>query len=217
MPTAVLGKIPLRLLLPGFLLLPVTLASFYFLPQLLGKTTGYLAAFVLYWAWCVVHGLYLGKGEIKTLYRLPPRTGIHLLWSVLCFLPAIGAFTAAFLVAQPFLGGWLYLILGAAALVNGSVEEFYWRGGYVSRFGQSKVYAFLLPTLLFGLWHISVYVAYGINYQGGFWPLVGGAFFMGLLWGYTAFRQQGILVTSLAHVLTNFFAFSNLLVQNFLE
>ncbi|MBF8962561.1 CPBP family intramembrane metalloprotease [Pontibacter sp. FD36] len=206
-----------RLLLPGFLLLPVTFAAFYFLPQLLGKTAGYLASFVLYWSWCIVHGLVLKKGDVVKRYSWPPHTSTNILWAVLCFLPVIGAFTAAFLVAYPFLSPELYLMLALAALTNGFVEEFYWRGAYTSRYGQNKLYAFVLPTLLFGLWHISVYAAYGISYQGGFLPLVGGAFFMGLIWGYTAFRQQRILIPTLAHILTNFFAFSNLIVENWIR
>jgi membrane protease YdiL (CAAX protease family) len=111
----------------------------------------------------------------------------------------------------------LYLLLAGAALVNGSVEEFYWRGAFVSRYGRNLRLAFLAPTLLFGLFHVSVYAAYGISYQGGFAPLIGGASFMGVLWGYTAYKQQRVLLPTLAHIFTNFFAFSNLVVENWVQ
>lgn len=200
--------------LPSLLILPLTFAAFYFLPQYLGKTAGYLSSFAFYWIYCLVHGLQLKRGSMLGLYTFPKLRGRGLLFVLLCFIPVIGAFSASFLRAYPQLSPELYLILAAAALVNGFVEEFYWRGAFISRYKQDFRYAFLIPALLFGLWHISVYAAYGVAYQGGFMPLVGGAFFMGILWGYTAYKQQRILAPTIAHILTNFFAFSNLIVEN---
>ncbi len=204
-------------LLPSLLLLPLTFAAFYLLPQLLGKTVGYLTSFCIYWTYCLVHGMQLKQGSMKELYKWPTLQGRDLLLELFCFMPAIGAFSAAFMQAYDQLNLQLYFILAAAALVNGFVEEFYWRGAFISRYKQNMQKAYLIPAMLFGLWHISVYAAYGVEYQGGFLSLVGGAFFMGLLWGYTAFKQQRILLPTLAHILTNFFAFSNLIVQNWLQ
>ena len=208
------GTLENRSLLPSLLLLPVMFAAFYFLPQFLGKTAGYLASFVVYWLYCLVHGMRLKRGSMTDFYSWPVMQKQNLLLVLLCFIPVLGAFSASFLVAYDQLNLSLYFILAAAALVNGFVEEFYWRGAFISRYKNDFRYAFLIPAILFGLWHISVYAAYGIVYQGGFWPLVGGAFFMGLIWGYTAYRQQKILVPTIAHILANFFAFSNLLVEN---
>lgn len=204
-------------MLPSFLILPITFACFYFLPQMLGKTAGYLASFTIYWLYCLLHGQQLKVGSMASLYKWPSLKGIDIVLILLCFMPVIGAFSAAFLLAFPYLSLELYLLLVVAALVNGFVEEYYWRGAFVSRYKKQFRYAFLIPAILFGLWHISVYAAYGIEYQGGFMPLVGGAFFMGLIWGYTAYRQQRILVPTIAHMLTNFFAFSNLIVENWVR
>ena len=207
----------IRPLLPSLFILPVTFVAFYFLPQLLGKATGYIASFILYWSICWGHGLYLKRGSVKSLYKWPVPNRLNIILSGLCFIPVIGAFSAAYLLAYPYLNLTLYFILAVAALVNGVTEEFYWRGAFISRYKNDLQLAYIVPTLLFGLWHISVYVAHGVHYQGGFWPLVGGAFFMGMLWGYTAFRQQRILIVTLAHILANFFAFSNLLVDNWIK
>ena len=207
----------LKLLLPTLLILPVTFVAFYFLPLYLGKTAGYIASFMLYWGICWGHGLYLKHGSMAGLYSWPQRSRQNSILSILCFVPVLGAFAASYLLAYPFLDLPLYVILAAAALINGFTEEFYWRGAFISRYKQNRLLAFVVPTVLFGLWHVSVYVAYGVSYQGGFWPLVGGAFFMGLLWGYTAFKQQRILIPTLAHILANFFAFSNLIVENWLK
>ncbi|MFD2514857.1 CPBP family intramembrane glutamic endopeptidase [Pontibacter locisalis] len=204
-------------LFPSLLILPVTFAAFYFLPQLLDKTAGYLTAFAIYWVFCLLHGLRLKSGAMAKLYTWPEMGKQNLLLVLLCFMPVMGAFSAAFLVAYPYLDLSIYFILAAAALVNGFIEEFYWRGAFISRYKQNFFFAFLVPTALFGFWHISVYAAYGIAYQGGFWPLVGGAFFMGIIWGYTAFKQQRVLVPTIAHILANFFAFSNLIAENWLR
>ena len=213
---AVVPESKLKPLVPILLLLPVTFAAFYFLPQYLGETAGYLGSFILYWCICWGHGLYLRQGRFSGLYIWPVRSKQNHLLSLLCFVPVLGAFSASYLLAYPYLNLPLYFILAVAALVNGFTEEFYWRGAFISRYKTNLLLAYVVPTLLFGLWHISVYAAYGISYQGGFWPLVGGAFFMGMLWGYAAFKQQRILVPTMAHILTNFFAFSNLIVENWL-
>ncbi|MBC5995047.1 CPBP family intramembrane glutamic endopeptidase [Pontibacter cellulosilyticus] len=207
----------LKPLIPSMLILPVTFAAFYFLPQVLGKTTGYLASFILYWVFCWVHGLYLKRGSLAELYMWPAPNKLNIALSILCFVPVVGAFAGAFMLAYDQLSLPIYLILAAVALINGFTEEFYWRGAFISRYKQNILLAYAVPTLLFGLWHVSVYAAYGVNYQGGFWPLVGGAFFMGALWGYTAFKQQRILIPTIAHVLANFFAFSNLIVENWMK
>ncbi len=211
------GATASRHLFISCLIIPLTLASFYFLPQLIGKTAGYIGSFAIYWLYCLLHGLRLKEGSVAKFYSFPTFNRQNILLGLLCFAPAIGAFSAAFSQAYQQLNTSLYLILIAAALINGFVEEFYWRTAFISRFKQNIRLAYFLPALLFGLWHISVYVAHGIVYQGGFLPLVGGAFFMGALWGYTAFRQQRTLVPTLAHILTNFFAFSNLLVENWVS
>lgn len=201
----------------SFLLIPLTLVSFYLLPQLIGKTAGYLGSFAIYWLFCLLHGFRLKGGSVAKLYTFPALNKQNILLTVLCFIPAIGAFTASFSQAYSSLNASLYLLLISAALFNGFVEEFYWRSAFISRYKKDIRLAYFLPTVLFGLWHISVYVAYGVEYQGGFLPLVGGAFFMGIIWGYTAYRQQRTLIPTLAHVLTNFFAFSYLLVENWIK
>lgn len=201
-------------LLLSLLILPVTFAAFLLLPQVLGKTGGYLASFSIYWLYCLLHGLQLKGGNLAGLYAWPSLTKQNVLLLFLCFVPVLGAFFAAFLPVFQHLHLTFYLLLTAAALVNGFVEEFYWRGAFISRFQQHFRLAFVFPTVLFGLWHISVYAAYGITYQGGFLPLVGGAFLMGCLWGYAAYKQQHVLAPTIAHILTNFFAFAGLLVEN---
>ncbi len=59
-------------------------------------------------------------------------------------------------------------------------------------FNKNILLAYVYPTIFFGIWHISLYFAKGMVYQGGFPSLVGGAFFMGLLWGWVVYKTEFI-------------------------
>lgn len=51
-------------------------------------------------------------------------------------------------------------------------------------------------------------------YQGGFLSLVGGAFFMGLLWGWVSYKTKSIKIVTIAHIITNFFSFTGMIFEN---
>ena len=57
-------------------------------------------------------------------------------------------------------------------------------------------------------------IAKGVLYHGGALALVGGAGIMGIIWGYVIFKTKNIKVTIMAHILTNFFAFTQLIYIN---
>jgi membrane protease YdiL (CAAX protease family) len=100
------------------------------------------------------------------------------------------------------------------AVLNGSIEEFYWRGLYLLEYRDNVPIGFFLSTLLFGAWHFSVWSARGIVYKDGIVALIGGAYVMGLLWAWVARSQGNIRAVVFAHVLVNLFAFTSLFVDN---
>lgn len=100
------------------------------------------------------------------------------------------------------------------ALINGTLEEMFWRGVFNRVFYNKILLAYIYPTIFFGIWHIALYYAKGIEYQGGFASLVGGSFFMGILWGWIAYKTKSIKVIATAHVITNFFAFTGMIFEN---
>lgn len=57
-------------------------------------------------------------------------------------------------------------------------------------------------------------MAKGVVYQGGFVSLVGGSFFMGILWRWVAYKTKSIKIVTVAHIITNFFAFTGLIFEN---
>lgn len=202
--------------LVSFLIIPLMSLCFYFLPQFVGVAGGYVCSFVIYWTYCLVHGFSLKNSRMADFYSRPQMPPGSVMLTFFSFLPVLGAFFAAFCPSYHLLNWGVLLIAASVAMINGLVEEFYWRGAFRSRYPDNKFAAFVLPWILFSGWHIAVYLAYGVHYQGGFAALVGGAFMMGLIWGLTAYNQKSIVVTTLAHILTNFFAFSGLIADNWL-
>ncbi len=71
--------------------------------------------------------------------------------------------------------------------------------------------------MFFGVWHIALYFAKGMVYQGGFDSLVGGSFFLGLLWKWAAYKTKSIKTVTGAHIITNFFAFTGLIFENWFK
>lgn len=91
--------------------------------------------------------------------------------------------------------------------------KLFWRGIFNKVFNNICL-AYIYPTIFFGIWHIALYFAKGIVYQGGFASLFGGAFFMGLLWGWVAYKTKSIKIVTVAHIITNFFAFTGMIFEN---
>jgi membrane protease YdiL (CAAX protease family) len=100
------------------------------------------------------------------------------------------------------------------AVINGFVEEFFWRGMYLLQFRKSVVIGMVVAPLLFAAYHIALWYVKGITYQGGIFALVGGAYVMGLLWSWVSRKTGTIFSVTIAHILVNVFAFTGLFVEN---
>lgn len=199
------------------LVLPFTYFIFQASVEYLGKTYGYLVGFLFYWAFCVIFSLFfLDKKRLKEIYKQKNSRSAHW-WSLLALIPAVGTLFVAFIPSIPTFTPFAFLILLIVAICNGLAEELFWRGVFIATFKTDKIRAFLYPALFFGLWHISLASVEEIQYHGGPTALVGGAFILGAIWGWVAYKQQSIFMTTLSHVLVNFFAFSGLIADNWLH
>jgi len=187
--------------------------------SIIGKTAGYIVVFCIYWlVFCIPVSLYFSNGfsGVKGIYSqksdLPSARKI--IYYILAFVPCIGIFFVVFMVFAPKAGIFPVLIAAIFALINGTIEEMFWRGIFNKVFKENLYLAFLYPSLFFGIWHVALYNAKGISYQGGFASLVGGSLIMGLLWGWIAYKTKSIKVVTIAHIITNFLAFTGLIYQN---
>lgn len=189
------------------------------LTNVLGTTAGYIIGFCIYWfIFCIPVSLYLshGFGYIRGIYfqksNLPIAT--KLIYYVLAFIPCLGTLFAVFIEIAPKAGFKVLLLALGFALINGTIEEMFWRGLFNKVFTKNIFLSFVFPSIFFGIWHIALFMAKGITYQGGFSSLVGGAFIMGLLWGFIAYKTKSIKIVTIAHVIVNFTAFTGLIYQN---
>jgi membrane protease YdiL (CAAX protease family) len=195
----------------AFVIVVIMLILFPKLTKELGKTAGYISSYAAYLI-LIAAGIIIIRPQLKSkaLIKCPHAKLYH----CIAFIPAAATLFAAFIPIAKDLSVAAAGISVVYAILNGTLEELFWRGCFNSEFSDSVIFAYLLPTVIFSCWHIALALAEGMNYSGGNLALIGGAGFMGLLWGLVAYKTKNIKVVICTHVLTNFFAFSQLVHQN---
>ena len=193
-----------------------------FLTRTIGVTPGYVAGFCIYWfvfclpfSWHSCNG-FNGLKRIYARQQLRTTIPVEKMYHLLAFAPCIATYFVVFKEFARVAGSQVLIIALIYALINGTLEEMFWRGAFNTVFEDNVVLAYIYPSLFFGAWHVALYFAKGIVFQGGFATLVGGSFFMGLLWGWVAYKTKSIATVTIAHIVTNFFAFTGFIVDNWL-
>lgn len=203
-----------RLLLLGA---PVLVVAMIVIAPVLGGVMHSLSATltlgVLYWLGCWLLVLTsASKDRLREMYRLPlARQPLEL---VLTWSPPIAIFFAVFLIAAPQLPVIALIAILVVSIVNGVTEEVFWRGSFFATFRDDIKIAYLYSALLFAAWHIALALIPGVEYEGGAMALIGGAAAMGFAWGWVVWRTGEMRSVTIAHVLTNIFAFSGLMLVN---
>ncbi|HSA54269.1 MAG TPA: CPBP family intramembrane glutamic endopeptidase [Gemmatimonadaceae bacterium] len=199
------GKQRLLMLTP-LLLLASMYGVFRGMTALLGPQRGFVAAYLVYWGvWGVAVPLtFLGRDGIAELFRTPRARGPIATAAVLALLalPVLAGFL--FVFPSLFADGERVLLLFLVyAVVNGILEEVYWRGLFVRAFPRDVVCGHLYPAAAFGVWHLIVLS------MSGPWPPVAPvyAFFLaallGLLYAWATERTGSIRWVATSHVLLN--------------
>ncbi|MGR3662097.1 MAG: lysostaphin resistance A-like protein [Paracoccaceae bacterium] len=106
----------------------------------------------------------------------------------------------------------LILAVLGVALVNGTMEELFWRHALLD--DTTNKSQMVLAVLFFGAWHLVMLFAKGITLEGGPLALVGSGFVLGALWMWARLRSGGPLAGVYSHIVMNFFAFSQLAALN---
>ena len=202
----------LTLLLSSFLLLPVMLVWFQITTSYLGPKWGYITGLIGYWCYCLLSGSNWRRFE--SAWR--SASGRRYAWWIpaAAFLPVIPTFFFLFLPIASKLTLATASLAIVVSVVNGPVEEFYWRGLYLLEYGDDKRVGFFLSTLLFGAWHFAVWFAKGVHYKEGIFLLVGGAYILGMLWAWVTRSTGNFRTAAFAHMLLNLCALSALFADN---
>ncbi|KKB07712.1 CPBP family intramembrane glutamic endopeptidase [Devosia chinhatensis] len=176
---------------------------------------GYLFALTFYWLFFCLpvigwHALPANEGGLFS-EKLPWRDW----WLVPLLLAQVGIVAViAFAPNTNFLtsgGMWLAILL---AVINGPLEEMAWRGGFIGTFRNRPRLGFWLGWVLFTAWHVPLALSVGVTFEGDWPALLGGAAVLGLFWNWIAWRTGSVFYVSMAHALTNIFAFWLLLDRN---
>lgn len=205
------------LLISSFILLPFVFLLFQVTSRTLSPKWGFTAGFLGYWLYCLLTVWLISSSDLNYLKGVwnQRRENKHakLIGFILAFVVI-----ACFFVGIVPVAAKLTLSAGALALilsiVNGPVEELYWRGLYLLEYRDNKRIGFVLSALLFGTWHFSLWFARGMIYKEGAFVVVGVPYLLGLLWTWTARSNGNIRAAVLTHILIDIFALTRLFVQN---
>lgn len=205
------------LLISSLALLPFTFVLFQLTTLWLGPKWGYITGFLGYWAYCLATA-WLLSGSDRNYFRkmwTRERGGNYATWiSLAAFIPVLGVFFVSFLPNVSKLTFSTGALLIFTILLNGAIEELYWRGLYLLEYPNDTRVGFLISLLLFGAWHISLWFARGVVYKDGFLALVGGAYALGLIWTWVARSNGNLRAVVPSHILVNLFALTALFVDN---
>jgi len=101
------------------------------------------------------------------------------------------------------------ILLGVPlAIIHSFFEELFWRGFYVKQFKTSILYAIVIPTIFFVLWHFSPQLAMKSDTSVMF---VISTLPLGLTYAFASYVTKSAKWSFLAHALSGIFAFSGFL------
>ncbi|MGC1378824.1 MAG: CPBP family intramembrane glutamic endopeptidase [Anaerolineales bacterium] len=205
-----------------FLVFPIILylvmgAVFTVAVRWFGKDMGYLLGFACYW---LVFGLAIpaqlaGRDRFASLLKdqapLFSRQNwmAALLW-VIVMLVALGMYAGKF-VAAPLP---LILLAIPSAIINGFCEEIFWRGVFVKTFPGNPWLAVIYPAVGFALWHFIPQSIYPAENVFGF---VLSTLFLGLVYGFIAYRTGSAKWTAISHGLNGILAVGGALAPTILK
>lgn len=190
---------------------PIMIAMFTIMSTMFEKKLGYFLPYGIYLIILAVGIITFGKGTEKIKEK---KCNYRYVYYGLAYIPAMATFWVAFLPTASHINIKLFLILLVYACLNGSLEELFWRGTFAKVYGDDFMKSYILPTIVFSCWHFALLFAKGVSYNGGGLALVGGACVMGVIWGLVMYKTKKIKPLVGAHILVNFFAFSQLIYEN---
>jgi membrane protease YdiL (CAAX protease family) len=194
------------------IILPVLLTSstalvFGGAAQWLGDDVGYLIGFAFYWLWCLSVPLVCwGKDGLRRVFAQNAplfRKRNWLLIGILS-LTVAGAIWMYFIPSLAKVSIWIGLF-SPIAIINGTSEEILWRGVYVKAFGRNVFLGCIYPAIGFALSHISPGLVFPA--EEGVLPFIISTFFLGLAYGWVAYKTGSARWTAITHSVIGLLAF----------
>ena len=190
--------------------IPLLCGVFFLTTRIMPPLLGYLVGLAFYW-FVVLLPLLIWRGGLQA-HRLRlnwPKRNVVVINAVLILGVAIAAILE---LHENMVALWVLILVTIAALLNGTMEELFWRGTLLR--DDADVSAQALQLVLFTGWHIALLFAHGVEVTGGAFGLFGGAAVGGALWTYTRMQTGTAGFGALSHVGLNLFAFAGVAAQN---
>lgn len=197
-----------RLALIAALMIPVMVGVFAGLTRLMPGLTGYAAALGVYWA-LLAAALVWRRGRWSLRPRWPG-------WGVAALMAlCVGPLILAGAPALAGLPGPAVAACALAALINGPLEEAFWRGALLPRADTPEGWAAAPVAVgLFGLWHVAPLAGHGVEMPGGGVGLIVGATILGAVLLAARLRSGTAGAGAVVHAALNLFAFATLAAAN---
>ena len=189
---------------------PFLAVVFYTTTRVMPPLIGYLVGLAMYWIVFLVPLIVWRGGFGRVVYTVTmPRMPLVFLNAVMII--AVGVAAAIALQSNP-LSPIIFAFIFVAALLNGTLEEVFWRGTILN--DDAKKSELMTQLALFTAWHIALLFADGVTVTGGAFGLLGGAFIAGVLWTWTRMQTGSVGFGIIGHVGLNLVAFTELAAQN---
>jgi membrane protease YdiL (CAAX protease family) len=173
--------------------------------------------FFFYWTvWCLIVSLfYLGKDGFLSLLvdETPllsrPNWLAAVLWTLIIIVSLV-------MYGKNFIQAPLTLILVAIPLatINGICEELLWRGLYVRAFPDNFWLAILFPSIGFAFWHLAPQQVFS---SGNKWAFILSTFFLGLAYGFIAYKTGSAKWTAISHSINGILALGGAIAPSILS
>jgi membrane protease YdiL (CAAX protease family) len=171
-----------------------------------GVQVAHYLSFAVYWLlWGIGAPLYIlgrrGFADVL-LSRDPQRHRLPWKAAILLAGPPIVAFAFVFPALFPSPRDSMLFALAGYALVNGVLEEVFWRGAFTRVFPTEMGWGLLYPAGMYAVWLLVPMSLYPSSLSDAV-AIFAVGFTVGLLFGWVAWRTGSIRWTTLSHVLTN--------------
>lgn len=200
-----------------FVLIPSTAFVFIMFSKWLGREQGYLLGFLFYYTgWCLlVPWACLGKAGILSLFvdKTPLLSRPNWLAAVVFVMITL---VSLVMYGKEFIQAPLALILIAIpiATLNGICEELLWRGVYVRVFPGNFWLAIIFPAIGFAFWHLVPLQVFSVEDQ---WAFVLSTFFLGLAYGFIAYKTGSAKWPAISHSLNGIIALGGYIAPSILK
>jgi membrane protease YdiL (CAAX protease family) len=190
---------------------------FTIMAQWFGKEIGYLLGFACYWIIFggVVPVIWTGKNKFTSLLKDHCPLFSRQNWMAAGLWVIVSGVTlimyGGFFLAGPFP---LILVAILTATLNGICEEIFWRGIFVQSFPDNPWLGIVYPAIGFAFWHFIPQSVFPAPNVVGF---VFSTVFLGLAYGFIAYRTGSAKWTAISHSLNGILALGGMVAPMLLK